>query len=366
MVQYGRDCHARTRTQDDNCLEQCPKGIRMVLNATYIMPIRRDHLPVDDDLPEYLSTLSSLVEVIVVDGSAPEVFAAHRRAWTSTIRHESPATLTANGKVGGVLTGVHLAHHDKLVIADEDVRYSRQALQGMVALLDAADVVRPQNYFEPAPWHAQWDTARSLLNRLVGGDWPGTLGVRRALLLQTGGYNGNVLFENLELVRTITAAGGREVAPLDLYVRRRPSSTRHFWSQRIRQAYDELARPFRFVVSLAILPLIIALARRGHWRILGWSIVATTICAEFGRRRAGGRTVFSSIASLLAPAWLMERAICTWLALGTRLVLGGVRYQDTRLRHAATPMRKLRRTYDPGVGQRSALYSQPMAEGVRA
>ena len=46
------------------------------------------------------------------------------------------------------------------------------------------DLVRPQNYFEPLPWHARWDTARTLLNRGLGRDYPGTLG--RAPLAPAG------------------------------------------------------------------------------------------------------------------------------------------------------------------------------------
>src|SRR5918912_708810 len=92
------------------------------------------------------------------------------------------------------------------------------ALAAIVAELDSADVVRPQNYFDPFPWHACLDTARSLLNRISGGDWPGTLGVRRSRLLATHGYDGKVLFENLELVRTVKAAGGVEAVPPGFFV----------------------------------------------------------------------------------------------------------------------------------------------------
>jgi hypothetical protein len=48
---------------------------------------------------------------------------------------------------------------------------------------------------------------RTLLNRASGGDWPGTLGVRRSALQRTGGYDGSAMFENLELVRGEAHAG---------------------------------------------------------------------------------------------------------------------------------------------------------------
>jgi hypothetical protein len=155
-----------------------------------------------------------------------------------------------NGKAAGVLSGLRRATQRCLVIADEDVRYDKATLTRITGLLEHCDCVRPQNYFDPLPWHACLDTARTLINRATGGDWPGTLAMRRAILAATGGYDRNVLFENLELVRTVRAAGGTEAHPLDLYVRRLPPKTSHFWSQRVRQAYDEFARPLRLATRL--------------------------------------------------------------------------------------------------------------------
>jgi hypothetical protein len=160
------------------------------------------------------------------------------------------------------------------------------------------------------PWHARLDTARSLLNRVSGGDWPGTLGVRRSVLRMTDGYGGDVLFENLELVRTVAAAGGVEARPLHLYVRRRPPSTEHFWSLRVRQAYDEFAPLLRLAVWLAVLPAATAAIVRSRWRALGATSVAVILAAEAGRRRAGGARVFPASASLAAPLWVAERGVC--------------------------------------------------------
>lgn len=313
------------------------------VNASYVLPIAAKTSQVRA-LTGYLHRLGRVVDdVIVVDGSPDEIFEAHAHAWSGPVRHIRPIARTTNGKVGGVMTGVLAARHDHIVIADDDVRYRRAELERMLALLQHFEVVRPQNIFRPQPWHARWDTARSLLNRLAGGDWPGTLGVRRSVLLDAGGYSGEVLFENLELVRTIKAAGGRETVPLDLFVARRPPPVRHFLSQRVRQAYDEWARPVRFAVQLALVPGGVLLTLVGG----PVALIAATACgvaaAELGRRKANGRAAFSPDSALWAPAWLAERAVTSWMALGTGLFLGGVRYRTTRLKHAATPRRLLKR-----------------------
>lgn len=312
---------------------------------TYILPLKSAVPRPSDEMAAYLSWLAGRAEVIVVDGSPGAIFAAHAARWRESVRaglvHVAPDHETPMGKVGGVLTGLRLASHERVIIADDDVRYDAESLDRVVAALHSADVVRPQNYFDPMPWHALWDTGRTLLNRVSGGDWPGTLGVRLSVLRATNGYDGSAMFENLELVRTVIAAGGRETALLDAYVRRHPSSVRHFWSQRVRQAYDELARPARCILQLAALPAALWLAITGRWVALVFIAAAIAVAAETGRRRAGGTCVFPIAASIFAPAWVLERAVCIWLALGARASLGGVPYRGQRVRLAATPMRTL-------------------------
>lgn len=313
----------------------------MTVDAEYVLPLRWTDDSGLDDLVDYLTGLRELVDVTVVDGSDPERFAAHAHAFPPGVRHLPVEPRPGrNGKVAGVMTGLRTARHDRVVIADDDVRYDEGALRAVVGMLDAADLVRPQNVFIPAPWHARWDTGRTLLNRALGHDYPGTLAVRRALVIEAGGYDGDVLFENLELIRTVAAAGGRIVCADRIGVARRPPEVRHFAGQRVRQAYDDFAQPARLLLELALIPLALACLRRPSRLLIGAAGVVAL--AEYGRRRSGGRTLFPATAALWAPAWLAERAVCVWLAVGARL-RGGVRYSDGRLLRAATPPRELRR-----------------------
>jgi hypothetical protein len=170
---------------------------------SYVVPLRRWSLGSIDELATYLRALTDIAEVIVVDGSDAPIFEHHGRTLRAPIRHLPVGAQLhgRSGKVNGVLTGVSVAGHERVVLADDDVRYDAAELQRVANLLEDAHLVRPQNYFDPRPWHARWDTARSLLNRCFAGDFPGTLAVRRSALLATGGYDADVLFENLELMR---------------------------------------------------------------------------------------------------------------------------------------------------------------------
>lgn len=303
---------------------------------SYVVPLRWSDDSDWAELEAYLRRLAPLVtEIVIVDGSPRDLFRRHAAAVAGLCRHlgPDPSLSFKMGKVNGVTTGVLAARCERVVIADDDVRYDGPALRRLSALLQDAELVRPQNYFDPLPWHARLDTGRTLLNRVhtgdrefPSGDFPGTLGVRRSAFGKVGGYDGDVMFENLELMRTIKAGGGRVVSPLDLYVRRLPPSSSHYLSQRVRQAYDDFGVPLRMALALSVAPgVLVALAAK-RWRLIVAFTAATAATAESGRRRAGATEHYPFSSSLLAPVWLFERGLSAWLAVWSRLRHGGIRY----------------------------------------
>lgn len=310
-----------------------------ISDAEYVLPLRWSDDTELAELTDYLERLREWVHVTVVDGSAQHLFDAHALAWPAGVRHVAPEPWPGrNGKVAGVMTGLRNARSERVVLADDDVRYTLDGLRRAIDLLEYADCVLPQNYFSPLPWHARWDTARSLINRAFAFDYPGTTVLNRSALLKAGGYDGDVLFENLELIRTLRAAGSRVLHADDLFVSRRPPSARHFWRQRVRQAYDDFGQPTRMAAELALLP-VLAWAAAAPLRLAALALVAIGV-AEAGRRRESGREVFSATASLWAPVWTLERAVCVWLAAAARL-RGGVGYSGGRIYAAASSRRTL-------------------------
>jgi Glycosyltransferase like family 2 len=310
--------------------------------GTYVLPIRREKPGREAELADYLGSLP-IAEIIVVDGSTTRPFERLREALPANVTHVRPdsSLLGLNGKVRGVLTGFKLANFERIVIADDDIRYSAKALRAVVERLEDAEVVRPQNYFEPSPWHATFDGARSLINRALDGDWPGTLAIRRGALAD--GYNADVLFENLELVRTIRARGGRECIARDLFVRRLPPTSKHYWGQRVRQAYDEFARPGRLAAALSIAPLLLASLLLQKPAIAETIAIVAIAFAFGGWLRDGASRHFSLWSVFAAPLWVLERGICAWIAVYCRVVRGGIRYAGNVIRNAATPSAHLQR-----------------------
>lgn len=337
--------------------------------ACYLLPLRWEPESSGEGLAGltgYLRKVARSCDVLVVDGSSEAVFARHHSAWSSFACHIRPApSITGrNGKVRGVVTGVRTTAAQRVVIADDDVRYDDRALAQVLDLLSDADLVIPQNYFRPLPWHAAWDSARILINRGLGMDYPGTLAVRRDAFLRAGCYDADVLFENLELIRTLRAAGARVAAAPHVLVRRLPPGVRHFRRQRVRQAYDSLAQPPRLAAELALLPAAVFAVATRRSRYVAMAAGLAVGVAQRGRRRHGGAVVFPWYLPLLAPGWLAERSVCSWLALACRL-RGGVWYAGQRLCRAANPVAALRREAAAREALRSTVGSPEAGPCVR-
>lgn len=308
----------------------------------YVLPILRHELAGQEELARYLEWLAARVDVTVVDASPPLLYDELSRRLPATVRHVRPTAAGLNGKARGVMTGLRLARHDAVIVADDDVRYDDRSLAATRDLLADAEFVRLQNIYTTWPWYARWDTARSLVGRAFGGDFGGTVALRRRALDRAGGYSTDVLFENLELERTVRFSGGRTVIAKDVLVPRLTPTLHHFAGQRVRQSYDDFAQPGRLAVELAILPVVFVAAIARRWGVIALLGLASIVVAEAGRRSGSARTALPPTAALWAPAWVVERGVTVWIALWHRL-RGGIPYAGSRIYAAATPLPLLRR-----------------------
>ena len=194
-------------------------------HSTYLLTIRRVRFDADEALRfrEYFRLLAGAgCEVLVVDGSPYEVFTAHAEAWVGACVHApvDPQYKYLNGKVNGIHTGVSLAAHERIILADDDIRYTPDDVRRMSEMLDSFEMVRPQNYLQPLPTWARTEAARMLINRawMAEGDYPGTLGVRREAMMRLGHYDGDVLFDNEEIVRHFRSHGARIAYARDFFI----------------------------------------------------------------------------------------------------------------------------------------------------
>ena len=310
--------------------------------CTYLLPIRRAKFLPDEckEFADYFALLANAgCEVIVVDGSPDEVFAEHDRLWSSFCRHAQVDRRFGflNDKVNGIHTGVERASNEKIILADDDIRYTAAEIDRMLPLLDEFEMVRPQNFLSPLPWWARIESARMLINRaaLRIGDYPGTCAFRRSTMLRVGHYDGDVLFDNEELVRHFARAGAKIDYAIDFFILKRPPTLRKWKEQRPRQAYEDFGLRAKTALFLALPILLIASAIFGSISGFICCIIILSIFAVALACAGGARGVASEYipawTCLYAPLWIFERAFSTYWAVYWHLRHGGYPFGDKLL-----------------------------------
>jgi hypothetical protein len=206
----------------------------------------------------------------------------------------------------------------------------------MCELLDEHEMVRPQNYLSPLPWWARMEAARMLVNRgvLRTGDYPGTCGLRRSAMLRVGHYDGDVLFDNEEIVRHFIVKGATVCHANDFFILKRPPTLAKWREQRPRQAYEDFVMRAKTLAFMAVLPVAgLALALSGAGALLAYAaaIAACAIIVAERGRRGRARGFFPARVTLHAPLWVLERSLSVYWALYWRIAYGGYPFGDKLL-----------------------------------
>jgi len=302
--------------------------------CSFIVPIRRmqvDPLEVERLADYFISLRLAGCEVLIVDGSPKPIFEEHRKSWQAFSQHiaPDPKYTYLNGKVNGVHTGVDLASCERIILADDDIRYSAADVKRMCYLLDTFEMVRPQNFMAPLPWWARLETARILINRglLRAGDYPGTCGFRRSTMRRVGPYDGDVLFDNEEIVRHFALSGVDINYALDFFILKRPPTFTKWLEQRPRQAYEDFVMRAKTAVFLCILPVSLGFSLLLHARsaLLFLSAVSllSVLSSSCGLMRDAAYRFFPVSSPLYAPLWIFERSLSVYWALYWRARYGG-------------------------------------------
>jgi hypothetical protein len=310
------------------------------MNAcTYLLPIRRANFSANEalELAGYFRTLRDAgCDILVVDGSPAPVFENNAEIWGRLVRHE-PVDRSfgyLNGKVNGIHTGVRLAGSEKIILADDDIRYTRAKIHRVCQLLDNFEVVRPQNFLTPLPWWARMEAARMLINRatLRTADYPGTCAFRRGAMLRVGHYDGDVLFDNEEIIRHFARAGATVSYATNLFVRKRPPTLRKWIEQRPRQAYEDFGLRAKTALFFGV-PILggwigYVFGSIGLIYYLVWLALTSIAVAITGRCRGTAAKYFPWSICLSAPLWIGERTASTYWALYWHFAHGGYPFGD--------------------------------------
>jgi hypothetical protein len=307
--------------------------------CTYLLPIRRSAFSPSEsaELASYFRTLiEGGCDVLVVDGSPAPVFEQHAVRWRSLVRHEAVDRSFGylNDKVNGIHTGVNLATTEKIILADDDIRFAAVEIGQVCDLLDRFEVVRPQNFLSPLPWWARMEAARMLVNRatLRTADYPGTCAFRRETMLRVGHYDGDVLFDNEEIIRHFARAGATVSYAINLFVRKRPPTLRKWIEQRPRQAYEDFGLRSKTALFLSV-PIIagwigFAFGFKALLLYLAALFLIAFALAAAGRLRGAAAKYFPWSVCFFAPLWIVERTASTYWALYWHFAHGGYPFGD--------------------------------------
>jgi DNA-binding MarR family transcriptional regulator len=295
--------------------------------CAYLVVIERGREPAEDlrDLAYYLSTLSVAgCEVIVVDGSPSSIFERNRNVLRWVARHVAarPRHRNFTGGIDCVRTAIDVSNCDKIIVADENVRYHADAIESVCDLLDLHEVVEPQDYFEPLPWWSGIEAGRMLVHRGVEPlpDHGATFGIRKSSVRGLRGVD--IAWSNGEdAVRRLASQGAEVFFACDVFVRRLPPPLDHWLRDRPRQADGDFALPVKTAFFFALLPVAILLATFGGIKLAG-GYAGAIACASMilaVRGRGGASSFFPLRACLCAPLWVFERSVSVYWALFRKL-----------------------------------------------
>ena len=252
------------------------------------------------ELARYLTSLGVAgCDVVVLDPSPRPLFEVNARVLRWVGRH---LHLQTGGSVDLVRCATAVAACEKVIVASDDVRYAPEAIGRVCALLDAHEVVEPQDYLEPLPWWSGIDAGRILIHRGIEPqpDHGATFGFRRGAVRTAGDQLHALAF-----------------AAADVFVQRQPRAFPEWLAQRPRLAGEDFALPMKTAFFLSVLPLLILLIAAGGLQ-LATGYAGAIAFASVGlavRGRTGAASFFPIRACLFAPLWVLERSVSVYWAL---------------------------------------------------
>lgn len=302
-------------------------------HCTYIFTIQRTSISAAEiqEISYYLSLLNSTgCEVIVVDGSPLEVYAAHEGAWFSLCRHVKIASRyhSTSLHINSLYTGISMAQCQKIIFASDTVRYTPDDLLRMCELLEHFELVRPQNYLFPLNWWSQIESVGILVNRTIlpGGDSPETFGFKTPAFQKFCSRKDKAFETAEDVTRQFIMHQAKVCFALDFLIQRNSPSFKDWCSECFRDTYKNFSFGLKPWIFLLMIPLGILLSLFLGTQFLGFyfvSILLNLITITFLGRFRGGSRFFPLKLSFAAPAWLAERILCHYKTLFWLLTPGG-------------------------------------------
>ena len=289
--------------------------------ASYLVILDRGTTDVTE-FAAYLSTIAAAgFEVILAE--LPDAFDENDRVlrWVGHHVRIRPQHRSFTGAIDPLRVAMDVATCDKVIVADERVRYSVNALHEINGLLDAHEVVEPQDYFDPLPWWGGIDAGRMLVHRGIEPlpDHGATFGFRRGMLRGLRAIDAGATMGDPP--RRLASQGAEVFSALEVFVRRIPPLLGEWIRQRPRHADNDFSLPLKSALFFGILPVALVLSLLGGPRLAVCYAAAISVASLSlaMRGRVGAAQFFPWRACLYAPLWVLERSLSVYWALLRRL-----------------------------------------------
>ncbi|MGE5403022.1 MAG: hypothetical protein ACM3S2_21690 [Ignavibacteriales bacterium] len=294
-------------------------------HCTYIFLIRRNSAPGDEiqELAGYFRMLNSLgCEVLVVDSSPLDVFAGFEGAWYYLCRHVKVDSRFhyLSDKLNSICTGADLATCEKIIVAEDDVRYSPADILRMCEMLEDFDLVRPQNYISPLQWWSRMESVHTLMNRAVfpGGDYSNTLAFLNTAFKKHCHFGKSSYYDSDDIIMQFALRRAKICYALDFLILKKSPSLSCWRDQMFQNIFDNFDFSLRTVLLLLLIPVGILLALFAGPKtalIYSTAVILSSITVAFMGRHRGGRQFYPIGLLVYAPLWLLDVVINNYRAL---------------------------------------------------
>lgn len=309
-----------------------------------IVPIKIDDISLLRGFKECFLKLSAHMqnyEILIVDDNPKDIYDEIHRWFVNTkIKHFRPARkyfTGANNKLNSIEAGINESKGEYILLIDDDCRPEVDFVSNFIKRLrkDKPDCFRCIIHFKHYGLLELMDISSILFINIVctHKQFWGNIGFRKSTLETVGYPNKNVLFDELAFYLKFHKTKKKIKYYSDISITMEPGNTlKTYFEQRLRYAYENIAYPLRFLVSLTILPIVLLLlSYKNSWSwIFVLGVFASILGAGFLGQLLYGKHM-PKFTFLYTPLWFLPYPLFSWLSIMAYFT-GGIGFGGSKIR----------------------------------
>lgn len=318
------------------------------MNLSIIIPVKIGFGKDVIEFVKYIHYLSDQMthyeyEIIISNESDDEVFdyinnEMKNRTKVKHIMPDPTYRTGANDKLNGIYAALEYCTYEKILLIDDHYRVSKNTLEQLIPFYEIYDCFKMMPKFDKFPVSALLDLCGMYIINILDPkkQYCGHLCFNKTHITKFGFPSRDSLFDELaietHLKKNKCSTGYLKNVALEAV---QNISTKRFWEQRIRYAYENMALPIRFAIYLSILPILISLLIMNPLLAVCFAIslsMAVLLLAFIGQMIYGKKNV-PRFSFLLSPIWFWFYPFTSWIAI-VKYFSGGVMFGGRKIKKA--------------------------------